>query len=210
MNDEERESVINERGPDGLPTAAASKAIGEEFDQLFPHGTLCDCVECLKREVARLREDLEDQARYARRDRAQAVRATADREATREELREAIDELANRQEFVQQVIADRDRLFKARNKIALDMANVRDEAAAALQEAANAKEEKAEIVSDRDEMSEKIYALEELLGAIWLYVNWHYVTKQLTTEQKELWANAVDKYGDPEDRGPKAERWWRK
>lgn len=64
---------------------------------------------------------------------------------------------------------------------------------------------------------EKIRAYEDLLGAIWLYVNWRYVTKQLTTGQKELFADAVDarsrrqadqegpEYGDPS----KAERWWR-
>jgi hypothetical protein len=44
----------------------------------------------------------------------------------------------------------------------------------------------------------------ELLGSIWLYVDWRYVTKQLTTEQKNLWADAVDT-DYPE---PKAERWW--
>jgi hypothetical protein len=49
----------------------------------------------------------------------------------------------------------------------------------------------------------------ETLGSIWLYVKWRYVTGKLTTEQRELWADAVDAFGDPEDRGPKAERWWR-
>lgn len=50
-------------------------------------------------------------------------------------------------------------------------------------------------------------ALRELLGSIWLYVDWRYVTKQLTTEQKEMWADAVDAFGEPET--GKAERWWR-
>lgn len=49
----------------------------------------------------------------------------------------------------------------------------------------------------------------EILGELWLYVNWRYITGQLTTEQKELWADAIDALGDPEDQGPKAERWWR-
>lgn len=48
-------------------------------------------------------------------------------------------------------------------------------------------------------------AQRELLGQIWLYVHWHYVTRQLTTAQKNLWADAVDTSGEP---GPKAERWW--
>ncbi|GAB2964276.1 hypothetical protein [Saccharothrix stipae] len=46
-----------------------------------------------------------------------------------------------------------------------------------------------------------------LLGAIWLYVDWRYLTKQMTTEQKELWADAVDAFGEPQE--GKAERWWR-
>jgi len=58
---------------------------------------------------------------------------------------------------------------------------------------------------------------EDLLSSIWLYIDWRYVTRQLTTEQKELFADAVDAdsarvaaqegpaYGPPS----KAERWWR-
>lgn len=60
-----------------------------------------------------------------------------------------------------------------------------------------------------EELRAKLDLAMDTLGSIWLYVNWHYVSKQLTTEQKELWADAVDEFGDPEDRGPKAERWWR-
>lgn len=51
-------------------------------------------------------------------------------------------------------------------------------------------------------------ALREMLAAIWLYVDWRYVTRQLTTEQKNLWADAVDAGGDPADDGVKADRWW--
>lgn len=54
-----------------------------------------------------------------------------------------------------------------------------------------------------DQVADK-YA--DMLGAIWLYIAWRYVTKQLTTEQKELWADAVDTSCEP---GPKADRWWR-
>ena len=58
-------------------------------------------------------------------------------------------------------------------------------------------------------------AMRELLGSIWLYVTWRYVTKQLTTEQKELWADAVDakatqrQIKEGEEPRPVAERWWR-
>jgi len=57
---------------------------------------------------------------------------------------------------------------------------------------------------------------EDLLGSIWLYINWRYVTRHLPTEKKELFADAVDAWsarlaagdGETETRGP-AERWWR-
>ena len=49
---------------------------------------------------------------------------------------------------------------------------------------------------------------QDLLASIWLYVKWRYVTKQLTTEQKEMWADAVEAASDPE--APTvADRWWR-
>jgi hypothetical protein len=60
---------------------------------------------------------------------------------------------------------------------------------------------------------------EDLLGSIWLYIDWRYVTKQLTTRQKELFADAVDRdvmrdvMRDQEEDGdeprPVADRWWR-
>ena len=58
-------------------------------------------------------------------------------------------------------------------------------------------------------------AMRDLLGSIWLYVRWRYVTKQLTTEQKELCADAVDakarqrQIEEGEEPRPVAERWWR-
>lgn len=57
-------------------------------------------------------------------------------------------------------------------------------------------------------------AYQDLLGSIWLYIKWQYVTKQLTTEEKNLFADAVDAASarmndwDPDDRHPVAERWW--
>lgn len=51
---------------------------------------------------------------------------------------------------------------------------------------------------------------QDLLGSLWLYVDWRYVTKQLTTEQKALFADAVDAGvgGDPDEDGPRVDRWW--
>jgi hypothetical protein len=55
---------------------------------------------------------------------------------------------------------------------------------------------------------------EDLLGNISLYIPWQWVTRQLTTGQKDLFADAVDAWsarlnpGDPDWVGP-ADRWWR-
>ena len=47
---------------------------------------------------------------------------------------------------------------------------------------------------------------DEMLAAIVLYIDWHYVTRQLTTEQKELFAAAISRHrgGLP----VYATRWW--
>jgi hypothetical protein len=47
----------------------------------------------------------------------------------------------------------------------------------------------------------------DILGAIYLYIDWRYITKQLTTPQKELWADAVDACSY--DGATPVERWWR-
>lgn len=56
---------------------------------------------------------------------------------------------------------------------------------------------------------------EDLLASIWPYVPWNYVTSQLTTEEKDQWADAIDaaharmdavEPGIPSD---PVERWWR-
>lgn len=64
---------------------------------------------------------------------------------------------------------------------------------------------------------EQITAYQDLLSSIQLYINWFEVTRQLTTEQKELFADAVDVHGRrvAAEEGPAwgepitAERWWR-
>lgn len=48
----------------------------------------------------------------------------------------------------------------------------------------------------------------ELLHYLWLHVNWRFLTGKITTRQRELWAHAVDNGGDPDERGPKVDRWW--
>jgi hypothetical protein len=66
---------------------------------------------------------------------------------------------------------------------------------------------------ERRETAERITAYEDLLGSIWLYIGWRYVTKQLTTAEKEMFADAVeassrrlhDDIGEPTG----VDRWWR-
>jgi hypothetical protein len=56
---------------------------------------------------------------------------------------------------------------------------------------------------------------EDLLASLWLYINWYFVTRQLTTPQKELFADAVDAFHaranaeDPGNDAQPVERWWR-
>jgi hypothetical protein len=59
-------------------------------------------------------------------------------------------------------------------------------------------------------------AFEDLLGCLSLYVSWRFITKQLTTEQKELFADAHDAWqarlhADDPYFGEliPADRWWR-
>lgn len=49
---------------------------------------------------------------------------------------------------------------------------------------------------------------EDLLSSIWLYINWRYVTMQLTTPQKTLFADAVDAFEALQGEAPVADRWW--
>lgn len=54
---------------------------------------------------------------------------------------------------------------------------------------------------------------EDLLGDISLYVPWRFVTLQLTTEQKEMWADAVEAWSAQLNAGTDetttVDRWWR-
>lgn len=56
---------------------------------------------------------------------------------------------------------------------------------------------------------------EDLLGDIWRRVNWHHVTEPLATEQRDLFADAVDAVnaragtGDPGLALHPVTRWWR-
>ena len=60
---------------------------------------------------------------------------------------------------------------------------------------------------------EDVQLLEDILGEVWLYIRWRYVTKQLATEKKErflaaveVWHNRLDP-DEPFDAASSA--WWR-
>lgn len=55
-------------------------------------------------------------------------------------------------------------------------------------------------------------ALVDVCGVVWMYVNWHHVTKQMTTEQREAFADAVDEWSTTSNdgRSTPADRWWRR
>ena len=79
----------------------------------------------------------------------------------------------------------------------------------------------AEILARYAEMNER-ERYEDLLASIALYIDWRYVTRQLTTEQKDLFADAIGRHAfrihgpggedpDPEMSGSPsyASRWWK-
>lgn len=53
-------------------------------------------------------------------------------------------------------------------------------------------------------------AFEDLLGAVSLYVDWRFITRQLTTEQRNLWADAHDAWAARmgHEQPARADRWW--
>jgi hypothetical protein len=59
----------------------------------------------------------------------------------------------------------------------------------------------------------RLDAVRDMLGELWLYVDWRYCTKQLTTMQKEIWAAAVEAWSADLNEGSEekplvADRWW--
>lgn len=63
----------------------------------------------------------------------------------------------------------------------------------------------AKFKAERDAAVARADTLAEVLHSVWLYIDWRYVTKQLTTEQKNLFADAVDAHSEEP---PVADRWW--
>lgn len=55
-------------------------------------------------------------------------------------------------------------------------------------------------------LEQDLVKIADLLGSIYLYVDWKYVTRQLTTEQRNLWATVLENYqpNEPLD----IDRWW--
>lgn len=47
--------------------------------------------------------------------------------------------------------------------------------------------------------------LRDVLASVWLYIDWRHVTQQLTTRQRDAFANVIDEHSG----SPSADRWWR-
>lgn len=62
----------------------------------------------------------------------------------------------------------------------------------------------------RDAATE-LEALEDIVSAMYLYIDWRHVTKQLTTPQKEHLADAIDRSARRlmGDEASTVDRWWR-
>ncbi len=79
---------------------------------------------------------------------------------------------------------------------------------------ANAAPDHDALADDAIAAHEENERLQDLLGTIWLYVGWRSATRSLTTEERELWADAVDaktragQIEDGEEPHPVADRWW--
>ena len=65
-------------------------------------------------------------------------------------------------------------------------------------------------LSEATEIEEPNIVLhEQILGDIYLYVDWRSITKHLTTEQKEAWADVVEREFAKDEIEHKVDRWWR-
>ncbi len=74
------------------------------------------------------------------------------------------------------------------------------------------------VIQQRDSLARRLASRFEreqelctLLHSIWLYVDWRYVTEQLETAQKELWADVVEAVSNAHhpDEPMQVDRWWR-
>lgn len=57
-----------------------------------------------------------------------------------------------------------------------------------------------------NEAIDDICLLEDVLADIWLYVDWRYVTRQMSTENRERWLQAIASQSDIDE---KDYAWWR-
>jgi hypothetical protein len=75
-----------------------------------------------------------------------------------------------------------------------------------------ARSDQVRLADARGEQAAVVVRYQDLLGVIFLHVKWRWLTKQVETEQKELWADAVDAWSErlnDEENGMRVARWWR-
>lgn len=62
-----------------------------------------------------------------------------------------------------------------------------------------------------ESLQTKLTLLDSAMHSVWLHGNWRWLTKNMTTEEREAAADAVDRYGttlDPSEPREPVSRWW--
>jgi hypothetical protein len=52
-------------------------------------------------------------------------------------------------------------------------------------------------------------ALDGAAHSVWLHSHWRFLTTQMTTEEKDAFADAADRYAVVSPEGSPVDRWWR-
>lgn len=63
-----------------------------------------------------------------------------------------------------------------------------------------------------DDYLRRRHVLDGACHSVWLHGDWYWLTRQMTTPEKEAFADAVDRFSatlEPDEPGPVTDRWWR-
>lgn len=68
---------------------------------------------------------------------------------------------------------------------------------------------KVKAIFDAEAAAQQQQDIRDLAATLWIYSNWRYITRNLTTQQRELWADVIDEWHAKQGEPDKVERWWR-